>query len=272
MTSELKPCPFCGGDAEIINDCGQFYAECGNSACVSKPTTVLDDVLETVVEDWNTRAAPSADTIAPSSGCVFKDLGIEKPSADTLAGLMRYLCEHDYDTGTSFWAVDESHKAPAGEYVLHSEAAYALDVMRKANDHLSRMVIDADNRASVAEYKLDQAVNVVQPMIVKRAEALEAELAQIKAQEPVAWMHPEARWTDVSKQEISVHCKIGTYPLPLYASPLSDSLKAENERYRIALEIIGDGFVAPKDAPKYHDEAVNIARAALNVETSNDKG
>ena len=107
----------------------------------------------------------------------------------------------------------------------------------------------------------------------ERATNAEAELAQIKAQDPVAWMYVNE---DGECEQIEYDRNISEedYLDPsitlLYASPVSDSLKAECERYRIALEIIGDGFVAPKDAPKYHDEAVNIARASLKGD-SNDK-
>ena len=43
-----------------------------------------------------------------------------------------------------------------------------------------------------------------------------------------------------------------------------EALEADNKRLREALEFIeGIGFVAPKDAPWVHDEAIKVARAAL---------
>lgn len=56
------------------------------------------------------------------------------------------------------------------EYVLHSEAA--------------AIIAGLDNRAHVAEYKLEQVVNFSLPLVLKRAEAAEAKLADIEKQAP----------------------------------------------------------------------------------------
>lgn len=59
-------------------------------------------------------------------------------------------------------------------------------------------------------------------------------------QKPVAWLHPEAGWTDVSRSKVFQHCKHGTEPRPLYTAPVASDaeLRAENERYKHALETI----------------------------------
>lgn len=83
--------------------------------------------------------------------------------------------------------------------------------------------------------QLDNAITITRDF-KNRAEAAEAELAEYEAQEPVAWRHPEAGWTDVSKDEVAVHCKHGTQPQPLYDSPApAADLKTENERLREVL-------------------------------------
>lgn len=50
---KLKPCPFCGGKADIYEDnCySQFYVQCGVCGC----STVLDCCEENVVAAWNMR-------------------------------------------------------------------------------------------------------------------------------------------------------------------------------------------------------------------------
>lgn len=53
---ELKPCPFCGGDAELeTNSYGRYYVECSNYYCKIRPSTFIDADKEKVIEDWNER-------------------------------------------------------------------------------------------------------------------------------------------------------------------------------------------------------------------------
>lgn len=53
MNKELKPCPFCGGEAEIKNDLGNdcVYISCKWCHCNSR----LSENQEEVIEAWNTR-------------------------------------------------------------------------------------------------------------------------------------------------------------------------------------------------------------------------
>lgn len=58
----LKPCPFCGAEAEIVdrentNPQGgrQFTARCTNPKCICKPTTWRVSLYD-VVSLWNHRA------------------------------------------------------------------------------------------------------------------------------------------------------------------------------------------------------------------------
>lgn len=136
MTSELKPCPFCGSEIQVneYTD-GSFSVTC-TSECVHIQTNSKQG-LKAAVKKWNTRATPSA---------------------DPLAGLVRYSVPLRYDK-----------IMPDGEYVLHSEAAKIIEAL--------------DNRVCIAEYRFKNAINFVQPLLMRRAETAEAELAQIKAQE-----------------------------------------------------------------------------------------
>ena len=64
---ELKPCPFCGGEAHIsISDCEMgekrymAYAECDNADCEAMLGTELfeseEEAKQTVIKMWNRRA------------------------------------------------------------------------------------------------------------------------------------------------------------------------------------------------------------------------
>jgi hypothetical protein len=66
--SELEPCPFCGGNAEYIEDDGNHhYAECkdcgtSRGGFAYTPTEFrtlgIEGIRERTSEAWNTRAAP----------------------------------------------------------------------------------------------------------------------------------------------------------------------------------------------------------------------
>lgn len=137
-----------------------------------------------------------------------------------------------------------------GEFVRYDQAVAVIADERQA-------AIDARN---LLQYEKEQQWQ-------ERAEAAEAKLAQYEAQEPVAWMHPEAGWTDVCKVTVATHCKHGIEPLPLYASPApAADLKAENEKLREALRDIADhDLICLKDPYRTILQAmINSARAALN--------
>lgn len=61
MSEELKPCPFCGGEAEIVDaeECGpQAYVVTCNGCMTSSRVifALMDDVTFDLVSAWNTRA------------------------------------------------------------------------------------------------------------------------------------------------------------------------------------------------------------------------
>ena len=66
MTTELKPCPFCGADGGIIESDGTFYAACSSLDCFCAVGEVFDgsSMPEHVflseiaaITAWNTRKA-----------------------------------------------------------------------------------------------------------------------------------------------------------------------------------------------------------------------
>ena len=56
--AELKPCPFCGGEAKLIKCGKEWYVECNSHmfTCYPKPWTGYIDTAEYAIEIWNRRA------------------------------------------------------------------------------------------------------------------------------------------------------------------------------------------------------------------------
>lgn len=58
MENKLKPCPFCGGEAELKKAGGNVWVECKKCLCGTafasgaSPTSTL---VEVVTSDWNRR-------------------------------------------------------------------------------------------------------------------------------------------------------------------------------------------------------------------------
>lgn len=54
--SELLPCPFCGGQAEIDSDPYQrYFPECLTLTCLFRPDAAFNSIEE-AIKAWNTRA------------------------------------------------------------------------------------------------------------------------------------------------------------------------------------------------------------------------
>lgn len=203
MTSELKPCPFCGGKADpegwMSIDCkGPSCDDCGASA--------------NSADAWNTRAVPDVRELVTVGYAYVNDDG----------GL-----EYAHSTRS------EARKKPL---VLYSQAAAIIAAKEAAFDDEYNALVDRHNQA-VAQ--IDSWCNTCAELEY-RAEAAEAELAQFKSQEPVAWWvkdgFGELGTSLIDKIHLgSSRPAIWIRAIPLYSAPVSDSLKAENERLREAL-------------------------------------
>ena len=53
--SELKPCPFCGGESSFWNWGSMWAVECRNDYCRVLPETEICDTKEAAAEIWNRR-------------------------------------------------------------------------------------------------------------------------------------------------------------------------------------------------------------------------
>lgn len=163
-----------------------------------------------------------------------------------------------YDKGDICLAIENGYDplpSDNGEYVRHSQAAEII----------------AANRAE--KHRAQEAVL-----------KLERELAQYKDQIPIGYITPKAQLSLL--QEFSAsdsispvkmgECRVAIYDRP---APAAD-LKAENERLRVRLNAVADDFdliqqrindgqIERAKATAWQGE--REARAALNVEASNDK-
>ena len=56
--TELKPCPFCGGEACVVESVNTqlFRVECTNSGCYCYNTVFLFSDKKRAIEAWNRRA------------------------------------------------------------------------------------------------------------------------------------------------------------------------------------------------------------------------
>lgn len=54
--AELKPCPFCGGEAEVFEDDGAFGVRCSNSICIGNDFKPMYDDEHYASKAWNRRA------------------------------------------------------------------------------------------------------------------------------------------------------------------------------------------------------------------------
>lgn len=65
MNKELKPCPFCGGEAAMKewkfytfggNEAKRYSVRCKNEDCIICHTTDVYHTKKQAIEKWNTRA------------------------------------------------------------------------------------------------------------------------------------------------------------------------------------------------------------------------
>lgn len=64
--NELKPCPFCGGEAYICKENIPYHptsyaVDCGNDRCDVDPSTDFFEDKEKAIEAWNRRVKDEKD-------------------------------------------------------------------------------------------------------------------------------------------------------------------------------------------------------------------
>ena len=160
------------------------------------------------------------------------------------------------------------HKKRVQELVARDSAVALVTAQAKKNIELLK-------RCQTSERRYKDTIKTFNRER-KQLRAAEAELAQIREQEPVAWYIPDRG--DLIGSSFLVKIHIGTdrpalwvYAKPLYASPApAANLKAICDRYKQTLENIAK-LSATHMSSSDQIFAVASSRAALNAEASNDQ-
>lgn len=64
--SILKPCPFCGGEASVVNvsyKYEQWFVTCDNDYCTAKPFTTEFDTPQKAIDAWNMRTEQTCEMV-----------------------------------------------------------------------------------------------------------------------------------------------------------------------------------------------------------------
>jgi hypothetical protein len=84
MTPELKPCPFCGGEATLYREGRKFFTGCLGNDCAIQPVTANYTSEAAVYSVWNTRplesSARKAALLEAAEICKASKDGIVTPS------------------------------------------------------------------------------------------------------------------------------------------------------------------------------------------------
>ena len=233
MTSELKPCPFCGGEAEIERyGCTRFSTayRCQDCGCSLETSETFNHGRE-----WNTRAAP----VVPE--------------------LVRYEPDYAVDFRSVTTAYMQSNAG--GEYVLYSQAAEIIASKDKEINKLN--VYNSSYHNQITELR-----ELLQAAEAKNVQYEAQEPAGWLRLHPD--FTPEFSNLRLTGEDFDRGFR--EEPLYASPAPAAD-LKAENERLRGALEFYADTSKYPSPLTggmgALWEDCGQIGRAALNVEASN---
>ena len=201
--------------------------------------------------------------------------------------LVRYAHEYDREDGSSFWSVDDSDRAPDGEFVLHSQAVaviaakdaeikiWSLNSKGWAENYNSAL-----ERAEAAEAK-NTELEAAWLNAEGKISDLEHKLAQYEAQEPIGYIYTTPSYdagggTRFTPRKPSDGNEEWYGNLrAVYITPAPD-LRAENERLREALRDVTEHLkphvnVGAKTREPHETalSAYDRAQALLSKEVSN---
>lgn len=104
MTENIKPCPFCGSEAEYWSDCGyadRHVIECQNCGCSRR-----SEYYEVVFEDWNTR-----------DGSVPVETASDSQYADKLTEMLLYFRDKHIQTNQNLHDIGEGKHTKSFETI-----------------------------------------------------------------------------------------------------------------------------------------------------------
>jgi len=87
---ELKPCPFCGGDASLIGDHRGEDVSCENNDCLINPGTAeFYNTCEEAINASNTRAQHKDNDLLMSSDVLLNEIAMR----DVIVSSVKFLLE-----------------------------------------------------------------------------------------------------------------------------------------------------------------------------------
>lgn len=118
--TELKRCPFCGAEAELVrNSSGSYFARCTNKQCAAKTRLYHENEVGARIA-WNKRAEPARDRDALLALAEV----LSTPELETDCGTcpLRKWCEEARDSGNritcfecKLWHTADSIREACGE-------------------------------------------------------------------------------------------------------------------------------------------------------------
>lgn len=82
VTNKLKPCPFCGGEAVVMDDYDLFRCGCNDQECIAWVADMPKYLTRSgAVNDWNTRAYEGESTLLAKVKSLIASLEREADSA-----------------------------------------------------------------------------------------------------------------------------------------------------------------------------------------------
>lgn len=151
----LKPCPFCGGEAELSNGGpGNWYVRCPTCKATSN-----DMAGDRAIAAWNTRATPEpvAPTVSPD-----------------IAGLVEK--HRDRIEGTGIWRTAGADEEMAELATALQFVAQERDAARAARDEADNALVDRYRKPGFGTFSFPGDVAA----IIRRLDAAEAGLSSAR--------------------------------------------------------------------------------------------
>ncbi|WP_273772898.1 Lar family restriction alleviation protein [Brucella intermedia] len=174
MASELKPCPFCGGEAKhMVWGGGGLVASvphskvcCTECRMTTGPVQKHEDG-DRAIERWNTRPAPAAtdtglETVAENLARTI--WGYFKGGPDAIAWF-----DNNKSLGGPAWLIEQC-RSRAEELLAAKDEKIAI--WRKLWTDTDRLRIEAIDRAEKAEAKLAAAEKALEPFALISSEGV----------------------------------------------------------------------------------------------------
>lgn len=96
MRSELKPCPFCGGEVHIAVSSDGYGVECSNDNCIDLLRLDAIPTEAEAIEVWNTRVRSVHEEAAIEAWQLIKEYK-ERTCSNTSGEKRKFICSECHD-------------------------------------------------------------------------------------------------------------------------------------------------------------------------------